>query len=71
MSTSGKIWLAVILALAAAIRLLASYLQPAYVDEAFNQFVCAAGPKGILDILRPDTHTPFFAFSYLSSDSAY
>ena len=59
MSTSGKIWLAVILALAAAIRLLASYLQPAYVDEAFNQFVCATGPKGILDILRPDTHTPF------------
>ncbi|MBQ7568559.1 hypothetical protein IJT17_07125 [bacterium] len=55
----SKRWLTIIVFLGVAIRLIASYVQPAYVDEAFNQCVCACGPEGILEIMRRDVHTPF------------
>lgn len=58
MSTTNKRWLLGILIVGAAIRLIASYVQPAYVDEAYNQYLCAAGPGAVLDVMRFDTHTP-------------
>lgn len=58
MTAEGRRWLTVILLLGAVIRLTAAYVQPAYVDEAYNQYLCAAGPEAILDVMRFDTHTP-------------
>ena len=44
--------------LAGTIRILASVLQPAYIDEAYNQYLCQAGPRAIVELMKLDNHTP-------------
>ncbi len=52
--------LAIILLLGLAVRLMASYLQPAFLDEGFVYQVTKAGFSAIIDVIRYDTHPPTY-----------
>ena len=40
--------------------MLASWLQPAFLDEAFVYYVTKGGWQAMIDVLRYDTHTPVY-----------
>ena len=50
----------VILALGLVVRLIAAYLQPAFLDEGFVYQVTKAGFQAMVDVLRNDTHAPTY-----------
>ncbi|MBQ7568382.1 hypothetical protein IJT17_06210 [bacterium] len=59
-SARPGLWLGIILGIGLAIRLTASYIQPAFLDEAFVYWVTKAGWRAMADVLRYDTHTPAY-----------
>ncbi|MDO5297396.1 MAG: glycosyltransferase family 39 protein [bacterium] len=53
-------WLGIIFCSGLLIRLLASWLQPAFLDEAFVLYVTKGGWQAMINVLRYDTHTPVY-----------
>ena len=51
--------LLLLMALGLAIRLGAAALQPNYIDEGFNFYICQQGLQSMYDHLKIDVHTPF------------
>lgn len=58
LSIRNRNLLLVITALALLIRLISAYLQPNYIDEGFNYYLCKAGVSSILEVVKSDVHTP-------------
>lgn len=57
-SVCNRYWLAAIVCLALVVRLTAAYLQPNYIDEGFNYYLCRAGIGSMIDAVKSDVHTP-------------
>lgn len=58
-------WLLVITLAGLTVRLAASWLQPAYPDEAFNYYICQRSCDYIMQIIIGDNHTPLLHFMLL------
>lgn len=52
-----SLWALMVLGLL--IRLSAAFIQPNYIDEGFNYYICQQGWISIYDHLKIDVHTPF------------
>ncbi len=59
LAPAAKRGLLIIVGLGLAVRLIAAFLQPAYIDEAFNVCLCQGGADAIVGALKSDNHTPF------------
>lgn len=58
LSSSAKKWLYLIIVLAVLVRVMAGYLQPAFIDEAYVYYMTKAGMSQLLDAIRYDVHPP-------------
>ena len=75
-SGSNCRWLAAIVFAALLIRLLAAYLQPNYIDEGYNYYLCKAGIKTVIEEMKTDVHTPVtqiavYPLTLITSDIFY
>ncbi|MBQ7568197.1 hypothetical protein IJT17_05255 [bacterium] len=53
-------WLGIILAIGCLVRLMAAYIQPAFIDEGYVYYVAKSGPSQAIETLKIDAHPPTF-----------